>query len=456
MSLPVSILSRGPTPSSAGTEPSSHEFRIHQLKPCQFDSPLDTQFISDSDCILLDPLSQDAQDESSALGKRAQVVDGHEIDGSKSKIQLAGPRRKLFFDPAKVSAGIVTCGGVCPGLNNVIRAIVNIIWYRYGVRRIVGFKYGFKGLTGAVPYIQLTPDFVKDVHNFGGTLLGTSRGPQSEKVMADYLLSEKIDILFCIGGDGTMKGTHALATEMSSRQAHVSIIGIGKTIDNDILYLDRSFGFETAVGLSQHAIIAAHEESRSTENGIGIVKLMGRESGAIALYASLASGDVNVLLVPEVPFNIEDLITYLVDRFKTRDHCLIVCAEGAGQEMLGKTAKTDASGNRLLSDIGEFLKQQISSELKKRNVIHSIKYIDPSYSIRAGVANSNDAVLCTVYAQMAVHAAMCGKTDTMIGLLHGKFVHLPLKKVTEGKKNVDIKGTHWQAFLDATGSPFCK
>lgn len=372
------------------------------------------------------------------------------------KIQMAGARKKLLFNPSKISCGIVTCGGVCPGLNNVVRSLVNVLYYRYGVRRILGFKYGFLGMVpGKVEPVNLTPEFVKDIHQFGGTILGTSRGPQDPKVMVDFLVSKDVDILFCIGGDGTQKGAHAIAQEIQKRNIVLSVVGIGKTIDNDLLYLDKSFGFETAVQLSQQAIITAHEEARSVQNGIGIVKLMGRESGAIALYASLASGDVNIVLIPEVKFEMEKIIDYLEERFKTRDHCLIVCAEGAGQNLVGESGKTDKSGNRVFNDIGEYLKENISKGLKARNIQHSLKYIDPSYSIRAGVANASDSILCTIYAQMAAHAALAGKTDIMVGMLHSKFVHLPLSRVTMGKKNVDTEGFYWQGFLDATGSPFC-
>ena len=385
---------------SPGTPGQESEFKISHFKPCSFPSPLATaKFVADSDCILLDPTTSQTEADSSDVNEMSglQSTIGEQYR-RQCKIQLAGPRAKLFYDSSQTTVGMVTCGGVCPGLNNVIRSLVNVLWYRYGVKNIVGFKYGYKGLTGAVPSIKLTPDFVKDIHQFGGTILGTSRGPQDAKVMADYLMSQKVNILFCIGGDGTMKGCHLLANEFLARDAKVSVIGIGKTIDNDLLYLDRSFGFETAVDLSQQAIITAHEEARSTENGIGIVKLMGRESGAIALHASLASGDVNVVLLPEIMFTVKGLVDYLVDRFKIRDHCLIVCAEGAGQQLLGgETGKVDASGNKVFQDIGEFLKKEIATELKKRNVPHSIKYIDPSYSIRAGVTNASDSILCNMY-----------------------------------------------------------
>lgn len=304
--------------------------------------------------------------------------------------------------------------------------------------------------------IELTPSCVRDIHQFGGTILGTSRGPQDTKVMVDYLVSKEINLLFALGGDGTQKGAHALAEEIQRRNLKISIVGIGKTIDNDLLYVDRSFGFETAVTLAQSALISAHEEARSCHNGIGIVKLFGRESGAIALHASLANGDVNVLLVPEIKCSVDDIVEYLIDRFKTRDHALIVCAEGAFQDEIGDSGKKDKSGNKIFVDVGLWLKDKISEGLKKKNVPHTMKYIDPSYQIRAGVACPTDAILCSLYAQMAAHAGMCGKTDMMVGMMHGEFVHLPLSKVTEGRKKVDIKGLYFQALLDATGSPFYK
>jgi 6-phosphofructokinase 1 len=214
--------------------------------------------------------------------------------------------------------------------------------------------------------------------------------------MVDTLIQRKVNILFCIGGDGTQRGAHTIVQEIQRRQLQISVIGIGKTIDNDLLFVDKSFGFETAVELSQNAIVAAHEEARSSFNGIGIVKLMGRDSGAIALNASLASGDVNVVLVPEVQFNFDQLIEYLVERFKTKDHCLIVTAEGAGQHLLGDSGTTDASGNKKFLDIGEHLKKEIGKRFKDLQIEHSIKYIDPSYTIRGGKANASDSIFCTL------------------------------------------------------------
>lgn len=328
-----------------GTMASDSSFHIRQFKPTTFPSPLKSiKFTSDTDTILLDPNIVDLSfgDPSSSFAEEANNAVAAETKGI-GRIQLAGARKRLFYDPVKTQVGIVTCGGVCPGLNNVIRALVNILFYRYKVQKIVGFRYGFQGLVpGKSISINLTPQLVKDIHLFGGTILGTSRGPQDPKIMVDFLCEQKIDILFCIGGDGTQKGAHSIANEIISRDLKISVVGVGKTIDNDLLFIDKSFGFETAIQLSQQSIIAAHEEARSAHNGIGVVKLMGRESGAIALTASIANGDVNVLLVPEVPFTIQKLADYLVERFKTRDHCVIVCAEGAGQNLLGDTGKKDA------------------------------------------------------------------------------------------------------------------
>ena len=342
---------------------------------------------------------------------------------------------------------------MCPGLNDVIRWLVNTLSYRYGVKRIIGFKYGYEGLNPETSMtVELTPSSIRDIHRFGGTVLGTSRGPQPIDAMVTYLMRLNVNMLFTIGGDGTQRGANAIADEITRKGARISVIGIPKTIDNDICYVEKTFGFETAVQLAQESLNAAHGEARSAKNGIGIVKLMGRDSGFIALHASLASGDVNILLLPETKFTLEGLVDQILQRFKKRPHCLIVVSEGAGQELcLSDSLGKDASGNAVYADIGVFLKKQIGQRLQQLGVEHTIKYIDPSYTIRSAVTVASDACYAMMLGQMAVHCAMTGKTKCIIGQIHNQFVHIPIAKAVEYRKKVDIEGQTFQSFLDGSG-----
>ncbi|KXS09198.1 pyrophosphate-dependent phosphofructokinase [Gonapodya prolifera JEL478] len=380
-------------------------------------------------------------------------------------VEKAGPRAALYWDPKTVRVAVVTCGGLCPGLNNVIRGLVNTLWYRYGVQNIFGFKYGYEGLNPATSIeVPLNPWTVRDIHNFGGSILGSSRGPQDPKIMADFLSSKNIRILFTIGGDGTQKGAKSIFKECEQRGYEISVVGIPKTIDNDLAYCDRTFGFETAVAQAQPPLLAAHEEARGARNGIGIVKLMGRDSGFIALHASLGSGDVNLLLLPEMNFTMEQIVDYCVKRFTepvrgmsntVRDHVLIVVAEGAGQNLCTPSGGLgrDKSGNQVYGDIGVWLKSELGKQLKARGIEHSIKYIDPSYTIRAAVVNASDAAFTLQLGQAAAHCALAGKTDCIVGIVNGLFVHLPISRVIEFRKKVDLRGPTFQAFLDASGMP---
>src|SRR5271157_459173 len=289
-------------------------------------------------------------------------------------LEMAGPREKIFFDPAKVNAAIVTCGGLCPGLNDVIYSIVMSLWHRYGVRRITGIRYGYRGLLPefGVPAIDLSPDIIVGFHAMGGTLLGSSRGG-GEKIplMVDAIEQMNINMLFAIGGDGTMKGALAISEEAKKRGTRLGVIGVPKTIDNDLAFCERSFGFETAVSLAVEAVESAHVEAHDVMNGIGIVKVMGRDSGFIAAHTALASGDVNFVLIPEVPFELDGekgLLASLTRRIESRHHAVILVAEGAGQNLVGETGGHDASGNKKLGDIGGFLKQRVEAFFDKKGV----------------------------------------------------------------------------------------
>ncbi|KCV72681.1 hypothetical protein H696_00261 [Fonticula alba] len=464
-----------------------------------------------------------AQTSGSSTGYSPELAASREDHAVPCFLEKAGPRDQLFFDPAKSTAAIVTCGGLCPGLNNVIRAIALCCYYRYGVRRVIGIPYGYDGMSLARPesclrpdgtlggVVELTPAAVKDIHKLGGSILGSSRGRQSITDMVDFLQAHNVQMLFTIGGDGTQKGAAAIHEEARARGYPLSVVGVPKTIDNDLLYVERSFGFDTAVELAQSALNAAHEEARGYRNGIGLVRLMGRDSGFIALHAALASADVNVLLLPEVTFKMEWLLDYLESRLRGRPgqdtagcaierpnkawpfgdtpadldlvpdapagasaalssqancslphqhpipmqpHCLIVVSEGAGQNLMSGERERDPSGNVRHLDIGLFLKEEIAKGLDARGIKTSIKYIDPSYMIRAAPANPNDALFCTLLAHNAVHAALAGKTNLLIGKVNGEFVHVPIHKAVEHRRKVDVNAPQYQAYLNNSGQPF--
>lgn len=376
--------------------------------------------------------------------------------------EKAGPRERIFFDPEKTRAGVVTCGGLCPGINNVVRSLVLQLWFKYGVRSITGFKNGYEGLdpdVGEAP-MPLDPDAVRGIHTLGGTILGTSRGAHDPRRMVDRLVKNGIDILFAIGGDGTMRGLHALCEEAERRGLSIAFVGIPKTIDNDVPFVDRTFGFETAVEVARSAIAAAHTEAVSTKRGLGLVKLMGRDSGFIAAYASIASRDVNVCLVPEVRFVLEGeagLLPWLERRMAQRGHAVIVVAEGCARALGLTGGEIDASGNARYSsdelDVGKYLKRRIESHFRTTSQSLTLKYIDPSYMIRGVAANANDAVFCDTLARYAVHAAMAGKTDVLVGRCHRTFTHVPLSETLGKKKTIDPDGDLWLAVTESTGQP---
>jgi 6-phosphofructokinase 1 len=377
--------------------------------------------------------------------------------------ELAGPRHQIFFDASRMRCGIVTCGGLCPGLNNVIRGLVVELTHGYGVEKIFGFRYGFEGLVrrhGIGP-VRLTPTVVSDAHHEGGTMLGTSRGNQDPGEMVDRLQELGIGVLFVIGGDGTFRGAMSIVNEIEKRGAPIGVIGIPKTIDNDIHFIDRSFGFETAFSSAVDVIRSAHVEATGAKNGIGVVKLMGRHSGFIACHAALASTDVDVVLIPEVPIRLEGpggLFEFLEARLETQAHALLVVAEGAGQEICNDLSSgppsTDASGNARLADIGTVLRDKIVEHFKRRRTEVTLKYIDPSYHIRSVPASPADSVYCWNLARNAVHAAMAGNTNMLIGRWHGHFVHVPMPLATRFRKQVNVAGDLWAAVVESTGQPY--
>lgn len=390
----------------------------------------------------------------------AEILPGEVPDVARS-FEKAGPREHLYFEPKHTRAAIVTAGGLCPGTNNVIRSLVLHLSHKYGIDSVIGFRYGFAGLDPATKTspITLSTDDVRHIHARGGTILGTSRGGHDAAVMVDTLASNRVDCLFTIGGDGTMRGAHAIALEAAKRGMKLSVVGIPKTIDNDIPFVDKTFGFETAVAMAKVAIDAAHTEAVSVLNGIGLVKLMGRNAGFIAAHAALASHDVNVCLVPEVRFDMDGpkgLLAFLEQRLKTRGHVVVVVAEGCGVR-LTNAGPRDASGNlRFASpdlDIGTHLKDRIEHHFSEAGIPITLKYIDPSYMLRGVPANAMDAVFCDELARYAAHAAMAGKTDVMVGRWHRAFTHVPLQLALSEKKRIDPDKELWLAVTETTGQP---
>ncbi len=429
-------------------EQQAYDFNIQSLGEAWLPSPLNVSyFTSDEKRILLNIYLKTHEELQTSAGQP-------------QSIEVAGPREKIFFDPAKSKAAIVTCGGLCPGINDVIRAIVMELYYRYGVGNIIGIKYGFKGIMPRYRYDikELTPELVKDIHTLGGSVLGSSRGREDIGEMVDVLKRKNVDMFFCIGGDGTMRAAELIAAEVTRRNVNMAVVGIPKTIDNDLNIIQRTFGFDTAISESMMVLQCAHTEATGAPNGIGLVKIMGRQSGHIAARAALAQSDVNFVLIPEVPFDLEGekgLLQVLERRLKEKGHCVILVAEGAGQELISQSSdpiERDPSGNPKLLDIGNFLKTRINAYFQEKGIEVNLKYIDPSYTIRSVPANSNDRIYCGALAQYAVHAAMAGKTAMLVALVRDEYVHLPLGMIGSGMK-VDPGGNIWMRVLEGTGQP---
>lgn len=378
--------------------------------------------------------------------------------GHAPSFERAGPLPKIFHDPSWTRVGIVTAGGLCPGLNNVIKGLVEILTFDYGVKTIYGIRYGYAGLIPRYGYqpVLLDPDSVDTIHELGGTILGSSRGSQPTEEMVDTLVRTNINILFCIGGDGSLRCARDIAEECVRRNLKISVVGIPKTIDNDLQFIGRSFGFETAVSAASDFIGLAHVEAKGTPHGIGLVKLMGRDSGFIAAYASIANPVVNFCLIPEMSFTLDGLMVALERRFRAgKSHAVIVVAEGAGQDLIqGEPERRDASGNILKKDIGDYLKRNISQQMKARGIDSSVKYFDPSYSIRSVPARGTDAIRCYMLARNAVHAAMAGRTNCVVGNLGESFCLVPIKLATVERQVISLTSDLWRSVMDATGQEY--
>lgn len=431
-----------------------NDFSIKTLGDCKVKSPIGlsttygdslANYVRDDECIIYD--------------LEARPNEGRKTYRKEELLEKAGPREKIYFHTGHVHAGIITCGGLCPGLNDVIRSIVRSLWHRYGVKRISGIKNGYQGFLPEyeLSTMDLDPEIVDDIHMKGGTILGSSRGSGDRTAdLADSVERLNLNMLFTIGGDGTQRAALEISRELERRNLKVSVVGIPKTIDNDLSFIQKSFGFETAVAKAVEAIASAHVEATCAVNGIGLVKVMGRESGFIAAHTALAINDVNFTLIPEIDFDLQGengFLAYLEKRILNRGHAVILVAEGAGQRHLGTTNATDASGNKKLADIGIYLKDAIDTHFKKRKITASVKYIDPSYMIRSTPAQPSDSIYCARLGAHAVHAAMAGRTEVLISLVNNLFVHLPMETAVSRRNNVDPESNLWRDVLEVTRQP---
>jgi 6-phosphofructokinase 1 len=437
-------------------EPTPAKLDVHRLGEPSYTSPLAlgtvpedgrADFVDDDKRIVLEL-------------DRAQLHGYFDAGEEPPSLEAAGPRQRIFFRPNDVRAAVVTSGGLCPGINDVVRSVVMTLHYHYRVESITGIRYGLRGFIAEdAPPVPLRPDEVKSIHMQGGSLLGSSRGSPTMEEIVRYLDRHAVSVLFLIGGDGTQRAAEAISQATRDAGLAVAVVGIPKTIDNDILYVDETFGFSTAVSLARESLHAAHAEATGAYNGVGLVRLMGRASGFIAAEAALASEEANFVLVPEVPFDLDGpsgFLSHLHRRLVSRRHALVVVAEGAGQDYLKRAEseqRYDASGNPVLGDIGRYLRSRIEEYFGARDLPVTVKYIDPGYTIRSAPANASDATYCQRLGQNAVHAAMAGRTEMMIGRIHGRQVHVPIQNVTTGRKQLNPEHPMWRAVLQSTGQP---
>ena len=433
------------------------DFSINRLGKPNLDSPMHlshvmddfiANFVEDDERILYD---------NTLSAIRESLKDGGDIPA----FEAAGPRDKIYFNPKDTTAAIVTCGGLCPGLNDVIQGLVQSLHFHYGVRRILGVRYGYKGLveqSNLEPFV-LAPKVVADIHDRGGTFLGSSRGPQPIDDMIDFLVNRGINILFTIGGDGTQRGALDLRDEIRKRGLDISIVGIPKTIDNDVMYVDKSFGFESAYSIAVNTLLSAHAEAFGEYNGVTIVKLMGRHSGFLAANATVASGEVDFCLIPEIPFDFDSpkgFLASIENRVLQRHHAVVVVAEGAGQELMSSDSdvqQTDASGNLKLADIGTYLHKRVKRHFEQKGIPAGVRYIDPSYIVRSLKATAVDRMFCLRLAQNAVHAAMSGRTGMIVGHWNSFFTHIPIEAAVSQRKQLDPESDLWLSVLESTGQP---
>eukprot|EP00611_Tribonema_gayanum_P031998 TRINITY_DN93_c0_g2_i1.p1 TRINITY_DN93_c0_g2~~TRINITY_DN93_c0_g2_i1.p1 ORF type:complete len:506 (-),score=167.86 TRINITY_DN93_c0_g2_i1:425-1804(-) len=398
------------------------------------------------------------------LGDEDCIIYEHVRDKTKAPVARAflraGPRAKLHFDPTTVNACIVTCGLLCPGLNSVIHHLIDTLKNNYNAGKIYGIRGGWGGFWDPEkPPIQLCQS--KDLEflqSRAGSILGCSVGGFDVKKIMQFLMDKQISHMYVIGGDGTHRGAHRIAVECIAMGLNIAVAGIPKSVDNDIDLVDRSFGFMTAVEEAQNAIRSATIEAKcNLPNGIGIVKLMGRSTGYLAAYATMASGDVDLCLVPEVEIRLDGpdgCLPHLERVVQTKGYAVVVISEGAGQAQLSEVAAEARSKGAPLPSVGQYMKSQIEKHFASKGKTATCKYIDPSVSVRSVAANAFDQILCMQLAQNAVHGAMAGYTAFAAGVVNNRTVLIPITEIVDtSPKGLNPRGRTWERVLCITRQP---
>lgn len=381
----------------------------------------------------------------------------------------AGPRKELCFDPHRVKAAVVTTGGLAPGLNSVVHSIVDRHFNTYELNEtlggaVYGIYDGFRGLRDcASNSTTLNPKVTLDWLRQGGSNLGSIRfrDPQGEKHLVDEIAKSitqmAIDILYVIGGDGSQLIAHKVAQAVPS----ISVLGVPKTMDNDVLWVRESFGFDTTVEQATHAINALHFEAQSTRR-VGLLQFFGAESGFVAANAALASGQVDLVLIPEAFNNLSDeqlqhywkmLLGHLDDRVKRQahmPHAIVVVAEGVETALVQqKSRKLGRKGDFL-----ELLKQDIAGKVRdRRGRCLEIFVNEPRHYIRSGAANAHDQIFCERLGALAVDNGLAGYTNCMVSHWLTEYVLVPLELVVQGQKSIQTSGMFWRQVETSTGQP---
>lgn len=324
--------------------------------------------------------------------------------------------------------GILTGGGDCPGLNAVIRGIVESSPEEV---EVIGIMHGWQGLVDG-DYTPLTDDDVEGIHIIGGTILGTSRTnpfntEEQRKKLEENIKKLELDAVIAIGGDDTL----TVAAKLAS--LGYNVIGVPKTIDNDVSNTDYTFGYHTAVNVGADAIDRLHSTAKS-HNRIILVELMGRDAGWITLEAGLAAG-AHLILIPEYPMTLDEILKYVNKRMKEKNYMVIAVAEGFKpvelENIIGDKSEIDAFGHIRLGGIAHYLSEIINDKTE-----YDTRSVVLGHLLRGGTPTAFDRILGTRYGVYAMELVLNKDFGRMVALRGNSIVSIPIDYAIATKKFV--------------------